>query len=154
MRVSPSKIYGRISVRFTISRRSLLVIQPKNPRPSLNVLLKPLPTKATWWPTFFVCGRGRWFFDPLNPPVNGGKKSAKQVNGVKNCSMLLEGGENCSLPVDGEGWGGVVSHLSGRPTEVEGIPIEAIRPGDFVFGHDGRPQRVVHGPSGERMAAA
>ena len=72
-----------------------------------------------------------------------GPKCSRAGNKVNNCFRSRARGMNHSLPVDGEGWGGVVSPLSGRPAEAEFIPIEALGPGDFVFGHDGSPQRVL-----------
>jgi|GEM_PF-3730203 hypothetical protein len=80
---------------------------------------------------------------PLDTPVNGWKKTTALTNRAGESNALGNGEALSSLPVDGEGRGGV-SSLNG---EVWGgaisLPIESIPPGDFVLGHNGKPNRVV-----------
>lgn len=88
---------------------------------------------------------------PLSPPAGGGKAggepdslSASVETGDSSSSSAImddgssgflidrmDDGNSGSLPACGEGWGGVW------------IPIEDVKPGDFVFSHDGQFHRVT-----------
>ncbi|MGA7938138.1 MAG: DNA methyltransferase, partial [Kovacikia sp.] len=74
---------------------------------------------------------------PLNPPANGGTLSHPSA-GEETLSHPPVGEETLSHPSVGEG---TLSASSARGGTLS--PIESLRPGDYVFGHDGQPHQVL-----------